>query len=265
MALQLERSADRSSNPFKRLFWALEARAMRRYERKVFDWADAVTLISRKDLLAIQGVEQHPKLLLNPHGVATERYPDHGSEPRERDVVLFTGGLQFGPNQEGVLWFAREVFPLLKRAHANARFRIVGARPGAKILALADTPGIEVFRDVPSVVPYQVGASVGIVPIHSAGGLQNKLLEGLAAGLPMVCTSVGNEGLGAAPGKELLVADTASEFARAVGRLMTDGALADTLGAAGQAFVRRAWTWRAHFDNLEARLEELVASRGPSG
>ena len=263
MALQLERSADRSSNPIKRLFWALEAQAMRRYERRVFDWADAVTLISPKDLLAIKGVKEHPKLVLNPHGVATERYPDHGSEPRERDVVLFTGGLQFEPNQEGVLWFAREVFPLLKREHPNARLRIVGARPPAKIRALADTPCIEVFRDVPSVVPYQVGASVGIVPIHSAGGLQNKLLEGMAAGLPMVSTSVGNEGIGAAPGEELLVADTASEFAQAVGRLMTDGTLAATLGAAGQVFVRRGWSWRGHFDNLEARLEELVASRGP--
>jgi glycosyltransferase involved in cell wall biosynthesis len=125
--------------------------------------------------------------------------------------------MNYAPNEVGALWFARDVWPLVRRAHPSAVFRIVGASPTRAIRGLASGAGrIEVIGAVPKVQPYLWDAAVSVAPIHLAQGLQNKVLEALAAGLPVVTTATVGAGLPVEARGACLVADSARSFADAV-------------------------------------------------
>ncbi len=124
--------------------------------------------------------------------------------------------------------------------------------------ALGGHPAVAVTGRVPDMRPYLERAAVGIDPLRIGAGLQNKVLEGLSMGLPMVITSTANEGIGAVPGEEVLVADDPPAFADEVVRVLTDGGLARDLGARGRAFIVGRWSWEAHFEDLERALERLA-------
>ena len=120
------------------------------------------------------------------------------------------------------------------------------------MVALGGTDGITVTGTVPDPADWMARAAVCVAPIRAAAGLQNKLLEYMAMGRPVVATAAANAGIGAVPGRDLLIADTAEAFAEAVTALLADPARAAALGLAGRAFVTASWTWEAHFYNLEA-------------
>ncbi len=145
------------------------------------------------------------------------------------------------------------ILPQVRRACPWAVFRIVGAAPTAEVLALAKADGVEVTGSVPDVRPYLARAGVVVAPLRIARGIQNKVLEGLAAGRPVVVTPNALDGIGAKAGRDVLVAAAADDFARAVIDVL-QGKAAPDLAANGQRYVVENFQWSAQMVKLDALL-----------
>ena len=156
--------------------------------------------------------------------------------------LVFTGAMDYRPNVDAVVWFAREVLPLLRQRSGDVRFCIVGSRPGPEVLVLAEDPAVQVTGRVDDVRPYMAHAACIVAPLRIARGIQNKVLEGMAMGKTVVCSPQGLEGIDAEPGRTLLVAAEPSEFVEACQSVLTRRV---DLGAAARACMLARYDWGA--------------------
>jgi len=257
MALNYGRLARFSRSPLRRAAYGLEAGRARRYERGVAARFDRCLLISETDVGAL-GLPRPANIVINPHGVDFDYFTPSPGAAVEEGLIIFSGNMAYGPNSDAVEWFATEMLPLVRRRVPGARLAVVGADPPRRLLDLAADPAIEVTGRVPDLRPYLERAAVGIDPLRVGAGLQNKVLEGMSMGLPMVITSVANEGIGAVPGDEVLVADDPPAFAAAVARLLEDPGLGREIGARARLLIEERWSWEAHFADLERVMLSLV-------
>jgi polysaccharide biosynthesis protein PslH len=167
-------------------------------------------------------------------------------------AIVFTGTMSYRPNIDAVCWFATEVLPLLRTRDPAPEFHIVGANPAPAVLALAALEGVHVSSSVPDVRPWIAHAAVAVAPLRIARGIQNKVLEAMALGRPVVASRQAFEGIHATPGRDLLVADGAPALAAAVAAVL-DGAHPG-LGAAGRAAVVAGHDWQAALRRLDPLL-----------
>lgn len=174
--------------------------------------------------------------------------------------VVFTGVMDYFPNVEAVRFFCGEVWPLVIREEPRATFTIVGSRPTHAVRALARHPGVVVTGFVPEVLPFLHGARLAVAPLRLARGVQNKVLEAMAAGLPVVATRAAFRGVGCSEGEGVLVAEAPEELAALVLRLLRDPALALEQGAAGRRYVERHHRWEDALAVLEQILRDAAAS-----
>jgi glycosyltransferase involved in cell wall biosynthesis len=165
----------------------------------------------------------------------------------------------YHPNEEAVLWFAAEAWPLLRRDRPNLRFQVVGTGPGERMRALATQGhGIEVLGRVPNMTDYLGRATVAIAPMRSGSGIQNKVLEALSMGTPVVASSIANRGVRGIPEHDLLVADDPATFASAILRLLDEPGSRARLARSGRTFVEQNYRWEQH----GARLTEIYEGVG---
>ena len=182
--------------------------------------------------------------------------PTHApARPPNAADVVFVGAMDYKPNVDAALWFVREVWPLVRAARARATFAIVGAKPTPEIAALNGADGVAVTGRVADVRPYLHHARLVVAPLTIARGVQNKVLEAMAAGKALVATAAANLGIDAAPGAEILIEEDARGFAAAVGRLLGDEALARSLGAAARVRALRDFSWERRLCELDAALD----------
>jgi sugar transferase (PEP-CTERM/EpsH1 system associated) len=174
---------------------------------------------------------------------------------REPHHLLFTGVMNYLPNVDGVTWFCREIFPRIRARVPTTTFTICGSAPTPDVRALGRLPGVTVTGAVPEVEPYLARAGVAVIPVRIARGVQNKLLESMAAGLPSVTTTPASAGVDAEDGRDLLVADDPAAFAGAVMRLLEDSRLRDRVGRSARAAVEVNYGW----DRTLSRLDEILA------
>jgi glycosyltransferase involved in cell wall biosynthesis len=165
--------------------------------------------------------------------------PETSPGPAGREGLLFVGGFWHQPNGDAVLWFAREIWPLLRAAAPDLVFRIVGANPTSEILALARQPNIEVLGYVPELSPYLDNSRVFVAPLRFGAGMKGKVGQSLAHGLPVVATAVGAEGMQLEDGVHLLVAETPEAFAEQVLRLLREDDLWTALQRAGRTLIQQ--------------------------
>lgn len=258
MTLNYGRLARFSRHPFWKLLYAIEHRKVRRYEPKIAARYDRCLLISRVDVAAVSGSATSANVFINPHGVDFEFFQPDAMIRKEPGRMLFTGNMGYAPNADAVVYFSTEILPRVRREVPGVGLWVVGADPAPAVRRLARDPAIDVTGRVPDLRPYLNRAEVAIDPLRIGAGLQNKVLEAMAMGLPMVITSTANEGIGAVPDKHVLVADDAEAFAQAVVRLLRDEALRVRLGANARRFIVENWSWEKHFQDLERELESLV-------
>jgi sugar transferase (PEP-CTERM/EpsH1 system associated) len=263
--LNARRLAATTRSPLERLVFGLESRLLRAYEARIWRDFSRTVLIGPADLAAVreacraEGVAPIDNAILGPHGVDTGHFRPRPEVAQEPSSVVMTGAMRYPPNAQGALWLATEVWPRVRAAEPAARLWLVGREPPAAVRALDGRDGITVTGTVGDVALWLARAAVAVAPIRAAAGLQNKLLEAMAMGKAVVATSAANEGIGALPGRDLLLADEPGAFARAILDLLADPARAAALGAAGRAFIAAGWTWEAHFLRLEAAFLEALA------
>ncbi len=194
------------------------------------------------------------------NGVDAEYFaPDPAlPSPYERSElpVVFTGAMDYWPNIDAVTWFATEILPRLRTDWPALRFHIVGRNPAPAVLALAGE-AVRVSGTVPDVRPYLQHAAVVVAPLRLARGIQNKILEAMAMGRPVVAASECAEAISAERGIELIAATGAEAFAREVDALLRDPAQAAAIGLAGRRRVQRDYGWDAHLGAFEHHLALL--------
>jgi len=182
--------------------------------------------------------------------------------------MVFAGALDYPPNVHAAMWLVEAVLPAVRSRMARApsggvRLRIVGASPTRAVRRLARFEDVEVHSTVPDIRPYVRGAAVSLAPLRMARGIQNKILEAMAMGVPMVTTTAGLEGLRCRPGEDLLVADDAETFAEAATKVLTCRDLARKLGERGRAYCVAHHSWERSMGSLEAVLAETVERHRP--
>ncbi|MBY0238436.1 MAG: TIGR03087 family PEP-CTERM/XrtA system glycosyltransferase [Burkholderiaceae bacterium] len=240
------------------LLFRYEARQLLRYERKVAAEFAASLFVSAPEaaLFSRLAPESAARIGYFNNGVDTAYFTPDNTYPSPyaagEQGIVFTGAMDYWPNIDAVKWFAEHVLPRVKQAHPQAVFYIVGARPAAEVQALAQPGAIVVTGTVPDVRPYLAHCTVSVAPMRVARGVQNKVLEAMAMAKPCVVSPQALEGIEAAPGSELVLADDAAAFADAViAALRTDGA---AMGRAARERVTLRYSWQANLANLEHQL-----------
>jgi glycosyltransferase involved in cell wall biosynthesis len=233
-----------------------------RYRRHVIRWlpryatAIAVSTLERDELIEAG----RTRVEFIPSGVGTDVItpaPEPtGGPPR----LLFTGTMSYLPNHQGITWFADEVWPLVRARVPEAELDVVGRNPPPSVEALDERPGITVHGGVPEMAPYFSSSNAVIVPILTGAGIRVKIIEALAAGRATVSTPLGAEGLELDPGRNVLIADGAQEFADAVVRVLAEPELRAQLGHEGRALAERRYDWRSLGDDLARVLESVCTS-----
>jgi sugar transferase (PEP-CTERM/EpsH1 system associated) len=249
-----------------RLVWAREGRTLLAYERMAAMACERTLFVSEQECrrfgeLApeargrIDWLEQGVDLeRFSPAAALDNPYPD--AAPR----LVFTGNMDYWPNADAAVFFAREVMPLLGGRDPAPHFVIVGANPAPEVLALAALPGVQVTGRVPDVRPYVAHAAVSVAPLRVARGIQNKVLEAMALGRPVVASPQAFEGVRAVAGQDLLVGDGAAAIARLVADVL-DGAHPG-LGAAGRRAVERGYAWAGTLAKLDGFLDAAPRQEG---
>ncbi len=174
-------------------------------------------------------------------------------------VLLFTGDMGFEPNVQAACLLAQRVFPEVRHLHPEAELHLVGRNPGPRILALR-APGITVTGEVPDMIPHLHSATVYVAPLATGAGTRTKLLEAMAAGLPIVTTRVGIEGIDAVDGRQVILADDPEAFTAAVLRLLADLVERQRLGGAARRLAEDRYDWSRCLAPLEPLYTGLLSA-----
>jgi glycosyltransferase involved in cell wall biosynthesis len=229
-------------------------RRLRRYEAQVCRRADLVVAVSQDDADALRAIAPGVDPLVMPNGLHIEEYAEFEARvPLAQPAFVFTGTMDFRPNVDGVLWFARQVWPRVREALPGASFTIVGRHPHDRLTSLHDEPGIAITGSVPDTRPYIRAATVYVVPLQVGGGTRLKLLESSAMGKAVVSTTLGAEGFDQAD-RAMLLADSPDAFADACIDLARHPQAREVWEQRAQAFARR-YDWEALLPTLLRHLE----------
>jgi sugar transferase (PEP-CTERM/EpsH1 system associated) len=224
---------------------AVQWRRLRRFEAGVCRRADRVLAVSEADAAALRRLVPGLEVTVVPNGIDTRDYRPEPEREAPAPTLVFSGTMDFRPNVDAVLWFARQVLPRVEQAQPGVRLLVVGQRPHPRLDVLRDNPAIALTGWVADSRPYIRQAAVYIVPLRVGGGTRLKLLEAMALGKAIVSTRLGAEGYPVRDGRELLLADTPDEFAAATVRLLGAPERRAELGRAARAFVEARYDWRA--------------------
>ncbi len=202
------------ARPPRRWVYQREARVLAAFETRATERAVTTLVINEKERTALSAMAPAADVRVLPNGVDIDDFRPAGPAPPSRTVV-FCGVMNYAPNEAGASWLVRDVWPTVVARHPDAQLEIVGSQPSASVRALAG-PGVTVTGAVPHTRDSLWRAAVAVAPLHTARGLQNKVLEALAAGVPVVTTSAVREGLPDQVGRGCTVADAADQFAAAI-------------------------------------------------
>jgi polysaccharide biosynthesis protein PslH len=260
-AMIWERRTKVAGNPILRLYMGEQWRRMRTVERAQCLRFDHVVAVSPEDAAVFRtqyGVERVSSV---PTGVDTEFFRPSGAVTRTPASIVFTGSMDWMPNEDGMVWFVDEILPRIERAVPGATLTIVGRRPTARVQALASgRTNVTVTGTVPDVRPYLESAAVVVVPLRVGGGTRIKIYEAMGMERAVVSTTIGAEGLDVIDGEHVVLADDAAAFADAVVALLQDPARADGIGRSAAQHVRTHFGWASVAEQFAERCS-TAASR----
>lgn len=219
---------------------------LRRYEAEVCRRADRVLTVSDADADALKRLVPGLDPSVVPNGIDTRAYHPEvvETQPRENSLV-FTGTMDFRPNVDAMLWFMREALPLIQAEIPDVHVDVVGQRPHPRLDPLRENASVTLTGFVEDVRPYIANAALYVAPLRMGGGTRLKLLEAMAMGKAVVATRLGAEGYPVRDGRELVLADTAADFAESVISLLQSPKRRTALGRTARAFVEERYDWRA--------------------
>jgi polysaccharide biosynthesis protein PslH len=255
------RHVEHASDPLSRWYFQLQARRMFEFERRVSLAAGHIVAVSEADTCQMRELFGVTRVTAIPTGVNLGYFEPPNPRPAapvETDLV-FVGSMDWLPNVDGVLYFVREILPLIRRNRPDCSLAIVGRTPPPSITELAERdPCIHVTGTVPDIRPYLWNSAVSIVPLRIGGGTRLKIYEAMAARIPVVSTTIGAEGLTVHPPVDIRIADMPQEFAERCLELLASSAKRERVAAAAWEMVRSNFSW----ERVARRFEEILVA-GP--
>jgi sugar transferase (PEP-CTERM/EpsH1 system associated) len=243
-------------------YW-LEGTKLQREERRLARRFDLCTTTTAAERDTLDSYRTGAETDWFPNGVDSEYFaPD--DRPHDAHAICFIGRMDYYPNQECMFDFCANVLPLIRARVPQATLTIIGANPSRQVQALAAQPGVSVTGSVPDVRPLARRSAVMVAPLNIARGTQNKILEAMAMGVPVVTSPMAAGGVDARPEQHFLVANTHREQADAVIRLLTNSAEHARLAQAGRARMLSHHSWQGSMQRLDAILERCLSSRRPA-
>jgi sugar transferase (PEP-CTERM/EpsH1 system associated) len=266
------RHVENAGNPVARALLAQQWRRMLRFEKKAISRFELVLAVSDADRQTFERL--YPGALRTPAhvvqtgvdttyfapwaGAAAQAGPDEPSEPARAHMV-FTGSMDWLPNEDGMVYFVREILPLIRREEPAATLSIIGRAPTPAVRRLAEGEGIEVTGRVDDVRPHVAAGSVYVVPLRIGGGTRLKIFEAMAMAKAVVSTTVGAEGLPVTSGQDVVIADEPAQFAREVVRLMRDGEARRQIENEARRLMVERYDWSAVAEDFEQALARVCA------
>jgi len=249
----------RFANPLLRPVYALEARRLRAYEASLAGRFERIVLATANELRLFESFAPGSRAAAVPNGVDFDHFHPIDLPKAEKPLLVFTGQMDYFANVDGVVHFAREVFPRLRRRIVGVELVIVGRSPVSAVRALAELPGISVTGAVGDVRPFLARAWAFVAPLRIAQGVQNKVLEAMAMDLPVVCSDRVLAGLaegGFVHGHDLLAADSPETFETCLASVLEDAGTGARLARNARQRLSAGYRWP---DNLD-RFEEIVTA-----
>jgi sugar transferase (PEP-CTERM/EpsH1 system associated) len=243
------------------LGYALEGRKLEREERRLARRFDVCTATTRGEWETLERYRTAVSTDWFPNGVDSDLFKP-GEEPYDPDTLVFVGRMDYYPNQECMFDFCGNVLPRLQAKRPTLKLLIVGADPPPSVQKLAELPGVTVTGSVPDVRPYARSAALMVAPLNIARGTQNKILEGMAMGLPVVTSRVAAEGVDAQADAHFRVATTPDEYVSEIMRIIDDPAERDRLARAGRARMLSHHSWPASMQRLDGIVERCMSLAG---
>jgi sugar transferase (PEP-CTERM/EpsH1 system associated) len=229
------------------------------YERKMAQRFDVSLFVSKAEARLFIGLapEAADRVTVLENGVDAAYFGGNATYPNpyppERPILAFTGVMDYWPNVDAVVWFAREVFPKVQKNWPDALFYIVGSRPHKTVHALGEKPGVCVTGRVEDVRPYLANANLILVPLRLARGIQNKVLEAMAMGRPLLASPQAMEGIESSEGCALTVATTVSDWVSGINAVLSQGRV-PRFFAVNRDFAMKNYDWETHLAKLEVCL-----------
>lgn len=255
-SLLMQRTAAEKSGSLNRVFYKREARGLARMEALAVRRCSKVFAVSDQEAAYFRRLGA-AEVSTVPNGVDCGALVDLPVGRPETADILFLGTMSWEPNAAAARFLALDVMPSLRRQCPNARLLIVGREPPAGVRALATEPGVEVTGTVPDVKPYLARAALLAVPLDAGGGTRLKLLEAFAAGLPVVSTAVGAEGIAATPGVHYARAER-DEFGVVIQSLLEQRSEGRRLALAARELATSTYDWNQIGAAAAAALRSLM-------
>jgi glycosyltransferase involved in cell wall biosynthesis len=257
----VERRARVEKGTLAKWYLHRETDKLRSYEAEMVRRYDVNIVVSGQDERSLLRIAPGLRTMVVPNGVDVEYFtPDPN---QEGPALIYTGGMNMFANRDAILFFLRDIWPLIREQHATVRFFAVGQDPPRRLkdLALRDSR-IVITGYVTDIRPLVRQASVYVVPLRVGGGTRLKVLDAMAMGKAIVSTSIGCEGIDLGPGEHVLVADSPHEFAKATLALLADKSKRDLLGKAVRSLAEERYSWRTVGTRLIESYREAIAARG---
>lgn len=239
-----------------RAVYSLELPRLQRFERQLMSRVDEAWLISRRDAQLLKNGPDQARIGIVPNSVDERLFAVNNSHAHAMRLI-FVGNLEVKHNIDALIYFVEEILPIVRRTVPECILQIVGAGDPGSIGRLANKPGVTLSGYVPDLAEAYAGSTVSVAPLRFSAGIQNKVIEAMAAGVPVVTTSAVNAGLGAMDNRDLLIADSPSHFAAQVVRLLQDQPMRQNVGQSGREFVRSQFSGNRALERLRA-IESML-------
>jgi len=251
-SLYWKRRIDKSKNQFDRFFAKIEYKRLLSYEQRMLDFK--LNLVcSKEDMHYLQSVHKIKNIALLPNGVDVNTFA-FSTVSFISNRILFTGNMDYAPNIDGAVYFVQEILPLIRKKMPKVEFVIAGQRPVSKIQELA-TESIKVTGFIANLNEMYASACVVVSPLRIGAGTQNKVLESMSMGVPVVCSQIGFEGLQIANGEGVFMETTAQGFANRVLDILADPVLRERMGKQASALILAKFSWETIAQTLTHYFE----------
>lgn len=248
------RSYQGSKNLKQKLIRFWEWKKLSKYEPAIVEYFDAVTLVSQEDIELMKKLNPKANYKLLSNGVDTERFiPD---DKIIRQNLLFTGKMDVWANELMINRIVNEILPIVKQQFPKIKLVLAGANP-SKAIKRYEGDDVEIYSNVPEIVSFLQKAAVYVHPHYGGSGIQNKLLEAMSAGCPVVTTTTGNQGIYARDGEEILIADSSEEIAKKVIELLKNNELANKISKNARAHIIKSHSWEAIYEQCDKIMNEV--------
>ncbi|CAG1066525.1 polysaccharide biosynthesis protein PslH [uncultured bacterium] len=263
ISMNYERAGASKRRSLKKFIYRFEHKRCLAAERSCLSSFDGCVVVSPndRDYLAARYPEYSRKMHVIPNGVRVEDFP-YNREKVSPEKIVFIGNMRTMQNADAACYFAREVFPAIKQSRPGASFWVIGADPGREVRSLSSIPGVVVTGKVEDVRAISHDAAVSVCAVRVGAGIQNKVLESMAMGIPVVTTSVGAEGLLARNGVHFTVADSPGEFYSGVMEILSDRSKAAFLSKNARSLVEERYSWEGMLRSYRELVESVLNGAG---